>query len=230
MSIPYDSSQRNTTPPQSALPPSDRSQQQPPQQIPYVNNQDALIKYVLSQPNLAEQVARQFGNGVFNGAAPTESPQQMVPQPQMQYQMQLPPYPQLISMQIPQQRQPSLQPIYHQPQTQMYQPSSMQFQPTVSQQPYFQQQVLFQQQRPTLPSVIHYLPNTTNQPSLVAQTQQMPVFQTNGSNNISPQLLEQMNGWNILDEHLNQTNNNSVQQQLTTADQVEKINSLSSFQ
>jgi hypothetical protein len=106
----------------------------------------------------------------------------------------------------------------------------MQFQPTVSQQPYFQQQVLFQQQRPTLPSVIHYLPNTTNQPSLVAQTQQMPVFQTNGSNNISPQLLEQMNGWNILDEHLNQTNNNSAQQQLTTADQVEKMNSLSSFQ
>jgi hypothetical protein len=148
----------------------------------------------------------------------------------MQYQMQLPPYQQLISMQIPQQRQPSLQTIYHQPQTQMYQPSPMQFQPTVSQQPYFQQQVLFQQQRPTLPSVIHYLPNNTNQPSLVAQTQKMPVFQTNGNNNISPQLLEQMNGWNILDEHLNQTNNNSAQQQLTTADQVEKMNSLSSFQ
>jgi hypothetical protein len=250
MSIPYDSSNHTVTSPQNVLSPSDRSQKQqqqqqppPPQQIPYVNNQDALLKYVLSQPNMVEQVVRQFSNGIVNISAPTEPSQQILQKPQVQYHVQQVPYHQQIPMQIPQQgqspqlphQQTSLQTIYHQPQTQLYQSLPMQFQTSVPQQqsyfPQNQQQVLFQQQqRPTLPSVIHYLPNNTNQPtSFTQQPQQFsPVFQTNGNDNIPQQVLEKMHGWNITDENSNQTTTNSIQPQ-TTTNQVEKSNTLTFF-
>jgi len=248
MSIPYDSSNHQVTSPQNVLSSSDQSQQQqPPQQIPYVNNQDAILKYVLSQPNMIEQVVRQFGNSMVNISAPTEPSQQMVQQPQVQYHVQQLPYQQQVPVQIPQQRQSPqvsyqqhpLQTVYHQPQTQLYQTSPMQFQTSVpqqqQQQPYLpqnQQQVLFQQQqKPTLPSIIHYLPTNTNQPtSFTRQPQQFPtVLQTNGNNNIPQQVLEKMHGWNITDENSNQTTTtNSIQPQ-TTTNQVEESNILTFF-
>ncbi len=210
-----------------------------------MNNQDAILKYVLSQPNLAEQVARQFSSGLFNVPVPMESSQQTVQQPQVQYHMQQLPYNQQIlqqrqTPQIPFQ-QPPLQPMYHQPQTQMYQSSQMHFQSSVPQQQQqqqqqqqtylaqHQQQIVFQQQRPTLPSVIHYLPNNTNQPTrFTQQKQQVPLFQTNGTDNITQQFLEQMHEFNLSDGNLNQTTTNSIQQPMTT-NQVEKIHSLSSL-
>jgi hypothetical protein len=75
---------------------------------------------------------------------------------------------------------------------------------------------VFQQtvQRSASPSVIHYLPNNTNQTTFVPQTQQFPVHQPNGTDHIPQQFLEQVNFWNISDE-------NSIQQPMTT-NQVEK--------
>jgi hypothetical protein len=114
----------------------------------------------------------------------------------------------------------------------MYHPSQIQFQPSMpqqqqQQQPYFpqhQQQVLFQQsvQRPTSPSVIHYLPNNTNQATFVPQTQQFPVYQTNGTDHMPQQFLERMNIWNLSDENPTQTNTDVIQQPMAT-DEVEKI-------
>lgn len=237
MSIPYESANRNVASPRNVLSP----QSDPPQQLPYVNNQEALLKFVLSQPNLAEQVVRQFG-GIYNAPSPMESPQQVVQQPQVQYVTQPVPYHQQIPMQVFQQRQspqmqfqqqqPPLQPMYHQQPTQIYQSVPMQFQPTVpqqqqQQQQYFQQaqqQIFYQpQQRTCSPSVIHYLPNNTNQPtSFPQQTQQPPLFQTNSNDSIPPQFLEQMSEWNISNRNVNQTNTNSVPPQTATIDQVEK--------
>jgi len=232
MSIPYDSSNHNISSPQNILSPSDRSQQQP-QQTPYANDQEAFVKFFLSQPDLMNQVVRQFQSGILNGTAPMQPPQQTVQQPQVQYTMQQQvPYHQQTTMQIPQQRQMLLQPVYHQQQTPIYQSPQMQFQPTVpQQQPYFpqqQQQTLFQQQqRPASSSVIHYLPNNANQPtSFTPQTQQFPRFQINRTDTIPQQFLEQMHGWNLSDGNLNQINTNSAQPQMTT-NQVEKSNSLS---
>lgn len=224
MSISYENTNHNALSPQNVLSPPDRSQQQqqPSAPSPYTNNQEALLKLIISQPNLAEQLVRQINNGTLNTPTPVTSPQQ----PQVQYQMQSSPYRQQVPMQIPQQRQ-VIQPMYHQPQTQIYHPSQVQFQ---HQQPYFSQhqpQVVYQQpvQRSASPSVIHYLPNNTNQATFVPQTQRFPVYQTNGTDHIPQQFLERMNIWNISDENLNQTTTNSNQQPMTT-NEVEKKTSL----
>ena len=225
MSVPYDSSNHNTPSPQNVVSPS--SQSSAP--APYANDPEALVKFVLSQPNLAEQVVRQFGNGMFNaGTIPGGSPQVQYPVLQSLHRPQVP-------MQVPQQRtassssfqQTSFQPMYHQPQTQIYHPSQMQFQPSAPQ-PYFsqyQQQELFQQ-RTSSPSVVHYLPNNPNQPTFVQQTQQFPVFQTNGVDHIPQQFLERMNVWNISEGRVNQTATDPIPQPVTT-NQVEKNDSCS---
>jgi hypothetical protein len=237
MSIPYETSNNSIASPQNVLSPPDRSQQQQaPQQISIENNQDAIIKYILSQPNMAEQVLRQYG--IHNVAAPMVPSQQTLQQPQVSYQQQPIPYQQQTPTQIPQQRhalpasfqQPSLQPMFQQQQqSQVYQQGQMPFQ----QQTYFpqqqqQQQGWYQQQRRSSPSVIHYLPTNTNQPSPSA-TQQPPSFQafaTNDTEHMPQQFLNQLNIWNLSDRNFNQPTTNILQQQ-TTTDEVENIDSLS---
>lgn len=231
MSIPYDTSNHNIASPQNVLSPPDRSQQQqqqaPPQQIPYVNDQEAILKYVLSQPNMAEQVLRQYG--IYNVAAPMVPTQQTLQQPQVTFQTQSVPYQQPIPTQIPPQRQP-IQVSFQQPVYQPQQPR-MPFQPTYfsppPQQPQ-QPQRWPQQSRRTLPSVIHYLPTNTDQPSpSTQQTQQFPVFSPNGSDNMPQQFLDQLNIWNLTDRNLNQTTTIDPLQQQMKTDEVENIDSLS---
>jgi len=57
----------------------------------------------------------------------------------------------------------------------------------------------------------------------VPQTQQFPVYQTNGTDHMPQQFLDQMNIWNISDENPTQTNTDVMQQPMAT-NEVEKNN------
>ena len=234
MQISYENSNHTIPSPQSVLSPPDRSQQpQPSAPSPYANDQETLLKLIMAQPNLAEQLVRQFKTGGFNPNTPVASPH---PQPvQVQYAMQPSPYRQQVPVQIPQPRQPiqvpfqptSIQQIYRQPQTTVYRPAPVQFQQQQQQpQPYFpqhQSQLVFQQpiQRSASPSVIHYLPNNPNQTTFMPQTQQYPVYQTTGLEHIPQQVFDQMSYWNISDANPTPTATDSIQQPITT-NEVEK--------
>jgi len=216
------------------LSPSNRLQQQQPSphETPYVNNQEAILKYILSQPDIAEQVMRQYGVG--NVSTSGVASKQTLQQSNLQYQTQPSPSQQQYAVQSPTQvtfQQPMFQPTYHQQQQQQ---APMQFhQPTTQQQPQVQfyqpgtqqQHQLPHQQQPrqTLSSVIHYLPNNTNQPSTpIQQTNEQFQFITpNDIDTIPSQFLEKINILNLTDGSLNQLTANSAQQQMTT-DEVKK--------
>lgn len=160
--------------------------------MPYVNNQDALLKFVLSQPNIAEQVVRQYSGAMYNASSPMEPIQQIVQQPQVQYVTQPLPYhqqrqqpqmqfqqpqPQNIQPVYHSQQQPqTFQPMYHQQQpTQIYQTVPMQFQPSVPQQQpqtYFQQPQQQQQQpqpyfQPPQQQILYQNPQRSQSPSVI---------------------------------------------------------------
>ncbi|CAF2722281.1 unnamed protein product [Rotaria sp. Silwood2] len=248
-SIAYESQNNSIASPQNILSPSGPSQQQS-QQTTYVNNQDAILKYILSQPNVAEEVIRRYG--VYNAASPVGPSQQLLQQPHPQYQTQplsyQPPSPIIVSQQrtSPQVsfQQPQHQPLYYQQQPQIYQKQEpqMQFQQgNLQQQPQIYQkqepQMQFQQgnlqqypqaqfqdvPRRTSPSVIHYLPinNTTPPPSSLPQPAQQLQFSTTNSNENIPQVvLNRIRDWNLSNGNINQPTANSIQQQ-TPSNEVE---------
>jgi hypothetical protein len=207
------------------LSPSNRLQQQQPspQETPYVNNQEAILKYILSQPDIAEQVMRQYG--VSNVSTSGEASNQTLQQSNLQYQAQPSPSQQHFAVQSPtfqttyhQQQQARMQ--FHQSITQQQQPQVQFYQPGTQQQHQLSHQ---QQPRHTSSSVIHYLPNNTDQPSpSIQQTNgQFQFITTNDIDAIPSQFLEQINILNLTDESLNQLAANSAQQQMIT-DEVKK--------
>ncbi|CAF1089274.1 unnamed protein product [Rotaria sp. Silwood1] len=236
-SIAYDSSTNSVASPQNILSPSDRTQQQP-QQTAYVNNHEAILKYILSQPNVAEEVMRRYS--IYNAASPVGPSQQTLQQPQVQYQ---PPSPIIVSQQrtSPQvsfQQSPQ-QPLYHQQQSpQVYhqqQPSQIYHQQQPSQiyqkqEPRmpFQQTIIQQHpqahyqslQRQASPSVIHYLPINTNSPPspLTQPMQQLQFPTTNSADHVQQVVLNQIRDWNLSNGNLNQPTTTSIQQQIPSND------------
>lgn len=196
----------NVLSPINVLSPSASSQHQPsPHPTPYANDPEALLKYVLSQPTLAEQVARQFNNGISN-------PTNLAGSSPMPYQMAPSPYPTQMPMQNPSQRPTTFQlssvqtPMYQQP-TPVFYPTPVPY-PTSPTQPYFSpqyhQQDLQQQQRTISPSVVHYMPPHPNQTTFIPQTSHMPIFSAHNTHHIQPQFVEQMHICSLSDSNRNQ--------------------------
>ncbi|CAM4894403.1 unnamed protein product [Rotaria socialis] len=247
--IPYDSQNNNVAAPQHVCSSSDRIQQQlqsqsqpqpqpqpplqpqlqsqlqpQPQPYSYVNDQEALINIIRTQPNIAEEFMRRCG--IYNVAAPTSVSQQIPQEPPIQYQTQSFPYQpsnsigvlqQRPSLQIPLQ-QPQNQPLYHQQQPHIYQNQQelrMSFP-----QPMQQQSAPVRYQDPQrLPgsSVIHYLPNNANlspSPRLIQPPQQFQIPTTNAPDTLPRTVVNRTNNCHLSNENSNGKATSFVQQQI----------------
>ncbi|CAF1534675.1 unnamed protein product [Rotaria magnacalcarata] len=241
--IPYDSQNNNVASPQHVFSPHNCIQQQPqpqaqpqaqpqllpqpqpqPQPYPYVNDQEALINIIRTQPNIAEEFMRRCG--IYNVVTPTTVSQQIPQQLPMQYQTQPFPYQPPSSIAVLQQRpslqiplqQPQNQPLYHQQQPQIYQNQQelrMPFPQPIQQQ---SAPVRYQDpQRRQGSSVIHYLPNNANlspSPRLIQPPQQFQFPTTNAPDTLSQTAVNRMNNSLISNGNSNVKATSFVQQQI----------------
>ncbi|CAF1010978.1 unnamed protein product [Adineta steineri] len=226
-SLPFEDSNNVSSPQQNVLP--SHNQQQPL----YVNgnNQEEIIRQLLSRPEIAEQVMRQYG--VYNGSTPIASPQQMSHSPLPQQTSHSPLPQQVLHSPLPQQALHSPIPFQTQPllspqQTSNQPPLQGTFQPVhrqkQTQMPFHQLTTQSQpQQRQTSSSVIHYYPNDSNQSSSIQKTEQFPFTTTESLQSMTQQYLPQIEILNLSDGITNQSTTDMIQSQMPDAEIQELV-------